>query len=89
MQATGQQQTQSTSAQTTTTQTKLSRNELKEKIKMMQDRKQRIKLYNMMCISRDHDLTLTIKHAQSKLNMDVVDNVSTFRALRVKLSREE
>jgi len=50
----------------------------------MLDRKQRIKLFHKLCISQDHDLTLTIKHAQAKLKMDVVDNISTFRTLKLK-----
>ena len=55
----------------------------------MLDRRQRMNLYSKLCISQDHDLVLTIKHARAKDKHDVVDNISTFRALKVELSREK
>lgn len=80
--------TRLTSAQTMS-QTKPSRKELKERVKTMLDRRQRMNLYSKLCISQDHDLVLTIKHARAKDKHDVVDNISTFRALKVELSREK
>jgi hypothetical protein len=65
------------------------RSELKERVQTMLDRRQRMKLYGKLCISRDHDLTLTIKHARAKDKHDVVDNIATFRALRIETSHRQ